>query len=138
MLRKASLPKCTDGRSMLRDNDDMIPRNDLSMRTSRRVLKLVHRMINVSKLPGSEAMSLILGNYRAYIAHAHLASGLIQDPTALTANEDLLLLQDVAECIEDLAREVNEFVPLARAFKLVNSNVRRRVQGESDLDAQVA
>jgi hypothetical protein len=34
------------------------------MRTSRRVLKLIHHMIHVLALPGSEAMSLILGTYR--------------------------------------------------------------------------
>lgn len=121
---------------MLSDNDGMIPRSDLSMRTSRKILKLVHHMIHIIKLPGPEAMSLILGNYRAYIAHAHLASGLMQDPTAETVQGDLQLLQNVAECIDGLAREVNEFVPLARAFKFVNREVRARVQGDSDVIEQ--
>lgn len=112
---------------MLSDNDDMIPRSNLSMRTSRRVLKLVHHMIHVLALPGPEAMSLILGTYRAYIAHAHVASGIIHDPTAPTCREDLDLLRDVAECIQALAQDVNEFFPLARVFKLVNDEVRRRV-----------
>lgn len=132
MLRKASLPQSTARESMLSDNDDMIPRSELSIRTSRKVLKLVHHMIHVLMLPGPEAMSLILGTYRAYIAHAHLASGLIHDPAAPTVNNDLYLLLEVAECIEGLAREVNEFVPLAGTFKLVNNEVRRRVQETSD------
>ncbi|KAK1144149.1 hypothetical protein N8T08_005811 [Aspergillus melleus] len=133
MLRKASsVPEMTDRRSMLSENNGMIPRSDLSMRTSRRILKLVHHMIYILKLPGPEAMSLILGNYRAYIAHAHLASGLMQEPTAPTTEDDLLLLWDVAKCIEGLAREVNEFVPLARAFMMVNDEVRRRVQGNHE------
>ncbi|KAE8414368.1 hypothetical protein BDV36DRAFT_303474 [Aspergillus pseudocaelatus] len=127
MLRKASLPKGSAHRSLLSDNDDMIPRSDLSVRTSRRVLKVIHHMIHILKLPGPEAMSLILGNYRAYIAHAHLASGLIHDPMASTAEEDLRLLQNVAECTEALAREVNEFFPLTRAFKLVNNEVKKRL-----------
>lgn len=131
MLRKASLPQRTEHEAMLSDNDEMIPRNELSMRTSRKVLKLVHHMIHVLTLPGSEAMSLILGTYRAYIAHAHLASGLIHDPAAPTADDDLALLLEVVECIEGLAREVNEFVPLAHAFKLVNKEVQRRVQETS-------
>ena len=107
------------------------------MRTSRRVLKLIHHMIHVLALPGSEAMSLILGTYRAYIAHAHLASGLIHDPTAPTARDDLDLLRDVAECIQELAREVNEFFPLALAFKLVNNEVRRRVEGTPDVSGRL-
>lgn len=101
------------------------------MQTSRKVLKLVHHMIHVLTLPGSEAMSLILGTYRAYIAHAHLASGLIHDPATPTADDDLALLLEVAECIQGLAREVNEFVPLAVAFKQVNNEVRRSVQESS-------
>ncbi|KAB8276230.1 hypothetical protein BDV30DRAFT_48087 [Aspergillus minisclerotigenes] len=105
MLRKASFPKGNAHRSLLSDNDDMIPRSDLSVRTSRRVLKVIHHMVHILKLPGPEAMSLILGNYRAYIAHAHLASGLIHDPMAPTAEEDLRLLHNVAECTEGLARE---------------------------------
>lgn len=133
MLRKVTLPQSTEHGPMLTDNDHMIPRSELSMRTSTKILKLVHHMIHVLTLPGSEAMSLILGTYRAYIAHAHLASGLIHDPTAPTAGDDLVLLQDVAECIEVLAREVNEFIPLARGFKLVNNEVRRRVQGTPDM-----
>jgi hypothetical protein len=137
MLRKASLPNSTDHEYMPSDNDGMIPRSERSMRTSRRVLKLIHHMIHVLALPGSEAMSLILGTYRAYIAHAHLASGLIHDPTAPTARDDLDLLRDVAECIQELAREVNEFFPLALAFKLVNNEVRRRVEGTPDVSGRL-
>ncbi|OJI99475.1 hypothetical protein ASPVEDRAFT_38888 [Aspergillus versicolor CBS 583.65] len=132
MLRKASLPQSSEHKAMLSDNDEMIPRSELSMRTSRKVLKLVHHMIHVVTLPGPEAMSLILGTYRAYIAHAHLASGLIHDPAAPTVDDDMGLLLEVAECIEGLAREVNEFVPLAGAFKMVNNEVRRKVQEASD------
>ena len=131
MLRKASLPQSSEHEAMLSDNDEMIPRSELSMRTSRKVLKLVHHMIHVLMLPGSEAMSLILGTYRAYIAHAHLASGLMHDPAAPTADDDLALLLEVTECIEGLAREVNEFVPLAVAFKVVNTKVQNRVQEAS-------
>ncbi|KAE8327087.1 hypothetical protein BDV39DRAFT_193007 [Aspergillus sergii] len=137
MLRKASFPKGNTHRSLLSDNDDMIPRSDLSVRTSRRVLKVIHHMIHILKLPGPEAMSLILGNYRAYIAHAHLASGLIHDPMAPTAEEDLRLLHNVAECTEGLARDVNEFFPLTRAFKLVNNEVRERVRGRTDMLDQI-
>lgn len=128
MLRKASFPRSNDHQPLLSDNDDMIPRTDLSMRTSRRILQAVHHMLYVMRLPGPEAMALILGYYRAYIAHAHLASGVARDPTAPTARGDLLLLRDVAECIEGLAREGLEFFPLVRAFRLVNSEVERRVQ----------
>lgn len=133
MLRKASLPQSSEHEATLSDNDEMIPRSELSMRTSRKVLKLVHHMIHVVTLPGPEAMSLILGTYRAYIAHAHLASGLIQDPAAPTVDDDLGLLLEVAECIEGLAREVNEFVPLAGAFKMVNNEVRKKVQEKSNI-----
>ncbi|KAL2816559.1 hypothetical protein BJX63DRAFT_430252 [Aspergillus granulosus] len=149
MLRKASTsrdlpasPTADHRQAMLfSDNDGTIPRSDLSMRTYRRILKLVHHMICVLKLPGPEAIALILGNYRAYIAYAHPASGLMHmhacDPMmpnyAVAAAEDLLLLRNVAGCIEGLAREVNEFFPLARAFKLVNDEIRNRVQGDFDV-----
>ena len=126
-LRKASFPGSNDHRPLLSDNDDMIPRSDLSMRTSRRVLKVIYRMIFVMKLPGPEAMSMILGYYRAYIAHAHLASGLTRDPAAPAAEEDMLLLEDIAECIESLVGDGAEFLPLARAFKVVNDEVKNRV-----------
>ena len=127
MLRKASFPQSNDPRPLLSDNDDMIPPTNLSTRTSRRILQVVHHMLYVMRLPGPESMALILGYYRAYIAHAHLASGLTHYPTTPTAEGDMLLLRDVAGCIEGLAKEAPEFFPLVRAFRQVNSETEKRV-----------
>lgn len=128
MLRKASFPESNDHRPLLSDNDGMIPRSDLSMRISRRVLKVIYHMVYVMKLPRPEAISLIFGYYRAYIAHAHLASGLTRDTAAPTAEEDISLLENIAECIDGLVGDGAEYLPLARAFKMVNAEVRNRVQ----------
>lgn len=128
MLRKASFPGSNDHRPLLSDDDDMIPRSELSMRTSRRVLNVIYHMIYVMKLPRPEAISLIFGYYRAYIAHAHLASGLTRDPAAPTAEEDISLLQNIVECVDGLVGDGPEYLPLARAFRVVNDEVRDRVQ----------
>lgn len=108
----------------------MIPRNAMSMRTSRRVLVVVHLMIQVVGLPGPESISLFLGNYRAYVAHAHLASGLLHDPEAATAAADFRLLTQLADCVDTVTREGAEFLPLARSLKRVNAEVEKRVFGE--------
>ncbi|KAH6675390.1 hypothetical protein F5X68DRAFT_278429 [Plectosphaerella plurivora] len=128
MLRKATLPNSNEHRPLLSDTDDMIPRNEMSMRISRKVLRVVHLMIQVVGLPGPESISLFLGNYRAYIAHAHLASGLLLDPASPTAEEDFLLLTQVADCVDTVTREGAEFMPLGRSLKYVNREVEKRME----------
>jgi hypothetical protein len=138
MLGRATLPRRhgTEGQPPLPppppppppDSSDTIPKSGLSLRAARKVVDIVHHMVHVARLPGPEALSCALGTYRAYVAYAHLASGLASEPDAVTAPDDLRRLGRFAGCVQGVARSEREFVPLARALEAVYDSVEMRVQ----------
>jgi hypothetical protein len=130
MLGRATLPSRTEGQPPL-DSSDMIPKSDLSMRAARKVVDIVYHMVHVARLPGPESLSCALGTYRAYVAYAHLASGLASEPDAVTAPDDLLRLKQFAGCVQSVARSEREFMPLARALEVVYNSVETRVPRRS-------
>ncbi|KAK1541941.1 hypothetical protein CPAR01_05328 [Colletotrichum paranaense] len=127
MLRKATLlnsncpvPVCTDNN---------VPRTDFSTRASRRILNLTYNMLHIWKFPAAEAISYILGAYRAHTAYAHLASNAMNAPSPGDVIEDLHLLDRVAQGIETATQQESDFLPLAREMKRINAQVKERVNG---------
>ncbi|KAH7303671.1 hypothetical protein B0I35DRAFT_177271 [Stachybotrys elegans] len=98
------------------DNDNMIPRSDLSIRASRKVVEITCHMIDNFPMVGPESLSVALGTYRAHVACAHLASNIEKNPHADAVGRDLVLVQRLANCIEGVALVEKEFTPLARAL----------------------
>jgi hypothetical protein len=127
MLGRATLPSRNEGQPPPLESSDMIPKSDLSMRAARKVVDIVYHMVHVARLPGPESLSCALGTYRAYVAYAHLASGLASDPDAVTAPDDLLRLKQFAECVRSVAGGEREFMPLARALEAVYNSVETMV-----------
>lgn len=128
MLRKATLLKTNSPNPI--SSDDNIPKTDLSTRISRRILELTYLMLHVWRFPAAEAISYILGAYRAHIAYAHIASNMINSPgLEENATADLDLLDRVAQSIETAAQEECDFAPLVRVMKKINAEVRERVTG---------
>ncbi|GKT40208.1 uncharacterized protein ColSpa_00389 [Colletotrichum spaethianum] len=84
-------------------------------------------MLHVWRFPAAEAISYILGAYRAHIAYSHLASNVINSPTPGEMTEDLQLLDRVAQGIETAAQEESDFLPLARAMQRINTEIRTKV-----------
>ncbi|KAF5517282.1 hypothetical protein CGCA056_v010911 [Colletotrichum aenigma] len=128
MLRKATLLKTNSPNPI--SSDDNIPKTHLSTRISRRILELTYLMLHVWRFPAAEAISYILGAYRAHIAYAHIASNMINAPgLEENATADLDLLDRVAQSIETAAQEECDFAPLVRVMKKINAEVRERVTG---------
>lgn len=130
MLRRVTLPSGKEDQPLL-DNDDMIPKSDLSMRAARKVVDIVYHMVHVVRFPGPEVLSCAFGTYRAHVAYAHLASGLASEPDAVTARHDLVRLMHFTDCVQSVARSEREFMPLARALESVYNGVEARVYHES-------
>ncbi|KAI8270836.1 aconitate hydratase [Colletotrichum sp. SAR11_239] len=131
MLRKATLLKTNSPNPI--SSDDNIPKTDLSTRISRRILELTYLMLHVWRFPAAEAISYILGAYRAHIAYAHIASNMINSPgLEEDATADLDLLDRVAQSIETAAQEECDFAPLVRVMKKINTEVRERVTGVAE------
>ncbi|TDZ34282.1 hypothetical protein C8035_v010734 [Colletotrichum spinosum] len=132
MLRKATLLN-SDAPNPA-SSDDNMPKTRLATRASRRVLGLTCEMLGW-KFPGPEAISIVLGVYRADVAYAHLASNVIGSPDPGAMMADLDLLDRVAGSVGDVAEEERDFVPLTRVMKKINAEVRQRVTGvSSDLE----
>ncbi|KAK1981210.1 hypothetical protein LZ30DRAFT_95489 [Colletotrichum cereale] len=125
MLRKATLLKSNSPN--LDSSDVHILRPDCATRASRRILQLAYNMLHVWSFPKAEAISYILGVYRAHIAYSHLASIIINSPTPREMVEDLQLLDRVAQGIEATAQEESDFLPLARVMQRINTEIRERV-----------
>ncbi|TDZ22042.1 hypothetical protein Cob_v004954 [Colletotrichum orbiculare MAFF 240422] len=128
MLRKATLLN-SDAPNPA-SSDDNMPKTRLATRASRRVLGLTCEMLGW-KFPGPEAISIVLGVYRADVAYAHLASNVIGSPDPGAMMADLDLLDRVAGSVGDVAEEERDFVPLTRVMKKINAEVRQRVTGVS-------
>ncbi|GJC88860.1 hypothetical protein ColLi_11698 [Colletotrichum liriopes] len=127
MLRKATLLNSNSPNPA--SSDVNIPKTDYATRASRRILDLTYNMLHVWRFPAAEAISYILGAYRAHIAYSHLASNVINSPTPGEMVEDLQLLDRVAQGIETAAQEESDFLPLARAMQRINAEIRERVNG---------
>jgi hypothetical protein len=126
MLGRATLSSREEGQPLL-DSGHTIPKSDLSIRAARKVIDIVYHMVHVARLPGPETLSCVLGTYRAYVAYAHLASVLASEPDAVTAPDDLFRLKQFAECVQSVARDEREFMPLVRALEAVYNSVESRV-----------
>ncbi|KAK2015212.1 hypothetical protein LZ32DRAFT_602574 [Colletotrichum eremochloae] len=125
MLRKATLLKSNSPDPA--SSDVHIPKLDCVLRASRRILELAHNMLQVWSFPKPEVISYILGIYRAHIAYSYLATNVINSATPQEMMEDLHLLDRVAHGIETAAQEESDFLPLARAMKRINAEIRERV-----------
>ncbi|KAL0936397.1 uncharacterized protein CTRU02_208612 [Colletotrichum truncatum] len=127
MLRKATLLKSNSPNPV--SSDENIPKTDFATRASRRIMELTYLMLHVWGFPAAEAISYILGAYRAHIAYAHLASNVINSSTPGDMAADLDLLDRVAQSMETAVQEEHDFAPLLRAMKKINAEVRERVVG---------
>ncbi|PSN75656.1 hypothetical protein BS50DRAFT_616230 [Corynespora cassiicola Philippines] len=124
MLRKATLLNSNSPNPAV----GSIPRTDLALRASRRLLKLTYQMLHVWKFPAIEAISYILGAYRAHIAYATVASNALEAPHAEHVAADLELLDGVASTIENVASGEKDFAPLARAMRMLNADIRSKAE----------
>lgn len=130
MLRKATLLNSNSPNPTTSDVN--IPKTDFATRASRRILDFMYRMLRIWRFPAAETISYVLGAYRAHIAYAHVASNVINSPTPGEMAEDLDLLDRVALVIRAAAEEESDFVPLARAMKRINAEVREQVNKARD------
>ncbi|WYZ42700.1 hypothetical protein EsH8_VI_000399 [Colletotrichum jinshuiense] len=130
MLRKATLLNSNSPNPTTSDVN--IPKTDFATRASRRILDFMYRMLRIWRFPAAETISYVLGAYRAHIAYAHVASNVINSPTPGEMAEDLDLLDRVALVIGAAAEEESDFVPLARAMKRINAEVREQVNRARD------
>ena len=124
MLRKATLLNSNSPNPAV----GSIPRTDLALRASRRLLKLTYQMLHVWKFPAIEAISYILGAYRAHIAYATVATNALEAPHAEYVAADLELLDGVASTIENVASGEKDFAPLARAMRMLNADIRSKAE----------
>ncbi|KAJ4215872.1 hypothetical protein NW759_009731 [Fusarium solani] len=104
----------------------LIPLTETALRASRRILELVYHMLHEVKQPGLETLSLVLGTFRAHLAYSFVANYIISSPNPRALMLDFELLERVASCVETVAKEERDFIPLARALVYVHTNVKKR------------
>lgn len=131
MLRKANLPETSERRTPSLDNDDMIPRSDLSMRAARRILQVLCHMAD-SGVPAPELLSCTLGVQRLHVPIAHFARGLMEVGVGPGARDDVLLFGRAIQCVEDACERAVDFVPLLRTLRTINVEIEKQVALRSE------
>jgi hypothetical protein len=123
MLRKVAQRESFDhDRSCSTANLDLLAQETI-IYASRRVILIVCHMIQVIKLPESPALSLALGLYAVHEAYADIATHVLDQASAATSQDDLMLLRRFSRCITKVASEATEFMPMAHVLKSLEAQL---------------
>ncbi|TLD19733.1 hypothetical protein PspLS_09397 [Pyricularia sp. CBS 133598] len=96
---------------------DMITlRPDLSLPAARKVIEIIHHVLQVLRLPGPEILSSSFCFYRADVAYSHIANCLI-DKHPAARSDDIKTLRNFADCVRDISRQERELLPLLGALE---------------------
>lgn len=123
MLRKLSVLRSDSPRPVLSDAD--VPDSPLAVDASRRLLAIVHGLLVQN--PSPEAMCLLFGMYRLYVALACLLNSVLRCPDVRGCLDDVALLDRVAGVMVLALRGEKDFVPLVRALQSLGAEVKRKV-----------
>lgn len=123
MLRKLSVLRSDSPRPVLSDAD--VPDSPLAVDASRRLLAIVHGLLVQN--PSPEAMCLLFGMYRLYVALACLLNSVLRSPDVRGRLDDVALLDRVAGVMVLALRGEKDFVPLVRALQGLGAEVKRKV-----------
>nr|XP_036577229.1 fungal specific transcription factor [Colletotrichum truncatum]KAF6784141.1 fungal specific transcription factor [Colletotrichum truncatum] len=123
MLRKLSILRSNSPQPVMSDSD--VPDSPLAVDASRRLLSAVQFVL--IKNPFPEAICVLFGMYRLYVAYACLMSSVIHSSDIRAHIEDVELLERLGEAMAISSRSERDFVPLIRAIQSLSIELKKRI-----------
>ncbi|KAH9428223.1 hypothetical protein MCOR02_011710 [Pyricularia oryzae] len=116
LIRQADSHKGSTEAQTPEPRDVITLRPDLSLPAARKVIEIIHHVLQILRLPGSEILSFTFCFYRVDVAYSHIANCLI-DKHPAARGDDIETLRTFADCVRDISRQERELMPLLGALE---------------------